>query len=139
MNASNILYPVLAQVFLVFMAFMLLGQRRLKAVKTRKVDFKEAALSNRSWPSNVILVSNNIANQSEVPVLFYTLALVAYVTDSVSMLNVMFAWLFVVSRYCHAYVHVTKNVILLRLRFFLSSLLFAFLMFVSTLINLVTT
>lgn len=137
MNATIILYPLLAQVLLVLILFMLLGKRKFAAAKTKTVNLQDAAMNNKAWPKDVVLVSNNIANQFEVPVLFYVLALVCYVTSSVNIVTVACAWLFVVARYCHAYVHVTRNVVPIRFRFFLISLLSILVMFVTTTLQLI--
>ena len=56
---------------------------------------------------------NNLANQFELPVLFYPLTIALYVTDGVTTFTVTLAWLFVISRYIHAWIHITSN----RIRF----------------------
>jgi len=71
MNGINMLYPVLAHIFLVLLLFILLGIRKAGAVKNKAVNLKETALNNQAWTPDVIKVSNNIANQFETPVLFY--------------------------------------------------------------------
>jgi hypothetical protein len=132
MNPDTILYPVLAQILLVLILFTLLGKRKFNAAKAKTVDVKAAAMDTKAWPRDVVLVSNNIANQFEVPVLFYVIAIVTYLNDSVTIISVVCAWLFVAARYCHAYVHVTKNCVPIRLRFFLISLLSVLVMLVTT-------
>jgi hypothetical protein len=136
MNAITIIYPVLAHVLLVLLLFILLGKRKYSAAKARTVDLKETAMNNKAWPKDVVLVSNNIANQFEVPVLFYVIALVCYLTQNINIVAVTCAWFFVVARYCHAYVHVTQNVVPIRLRFFITSLMSVLVMFVTTMIEL---
>lgn len=119
MSPSHIFWPVLVQVFLTLVMFIVLGARKAKAVKTGKVNRQQAALDNRVWPENVIKVSNNIANQFEVPVLFYVLCFVIFSTQITSILSVVLAWLFTLSRYAHAYVHVGSNYVPLRLGLFM--------------------
>ncbi len=119
MSPSHIFWPVLVQVFLTLVMFIVLGARKAKAVKTGKVNRQQAALDNRVWPENVIKVSNNIANQFEVPVLFYVLCFVIFSTQITSILPVVLAWLFTLSRYAHAYVHVGSNYVPLRLGLFM--------------------
>lgn len=67
----------------------------------------------------MVKVSNNIANQFEVPILFYVLCLVAYSLNVAGTLAVTLAWLFAISRYAHAYVHINSNYVPIRLRLFL--------------------
>lgn len=99
--------------------FILLGMRKAKAVKAGAVDRQKAALNNGVWPEYVVKVSNNIANQFEVPVLFYVLCLVLFSLNAVGVVAVGLAWLFSLSRYAHAYVHIGSNYVPMRLRLFL--------------------
>lgn len=75
MNSNHIIWPVLAQILLTLTMFIILGVRKVKAVKAGEVNRQQAALNNRVWPEAVVKVSNNIANQFEIPVLFYVLCL----------------------------------------------------------------
>lgn len=119
MNSIHIFWPVLAQVLLTLIVFIVLGMRKAKAVKDGEVDRKQAALNNREWPDDVVKVSNNIANQFEFPVLFYVLCLVLYNINAVDMVAIVLASLFTLSRFAHAYVHIGSNFVPMRLRLFL--------------------
>lgn len=119
MNSIHIFWPVLAQVFLTLTMFILLGVRKSKAVKAGDVNRKQAALNNRVWPEDVLKVSNNIANQFEVPVLFYVLCLVLYSINAAGVVAIVLAWMFALSRFAHAYVHVGSNYVPMRFRLFL--------------------
>lgn len=119
MNSSYIFFPVLAQVLLTLAMFIILGARKAKAVKAGQVNRQQAKLDNRAWPEDVVKVSNNIANQFEVPVLFYVLCLVIYSISAASMVAIVLAGLFALSRYAHAFVHIGVNYVPLRLRMFL--------------------
>ncbi|MBL1273017.1 MAG: MAPEG family protein [Oceanospirillales bacterium] len=119
MNSNHIFWPVLAQVFLTLIMLIVLGARKTKAVKAGEVSRKQAALNNRVWPEDVVKVSNNIANQFEVPVLFYVLCLVLYSINAAGVVALVLAWLFVVSRFAHAYVHIGSNYVPMRFRLYL--------------------
>lgn len=119
MNSNHILWPVLAQIFLTLIMFITLGVRKAKAVKASAVNRQQAALNNRVWPEDVVKVSNNIANQFEAPVLFYVLCLVLYSINAADMVAIGLAWLFALSRFAHAYVHIGSNYVPMRLRWFL--------------------
>lgn len=123
MNSSHIFWPVLAQVFLTLIMYIVLGVRKARAVKGGAVNRQQAALDNKVWPEEVVKVSNNIANQFEVPILFYVLCLVAYSVNAAGTLAVTLAWIFSISRYAHAYVHVSSNYVPMRLRLFLAGCL----------------
>ena len=119
MSSNYIFWPVLAQVLLTLIMFVVLGKRKAKALQAGKVERKQAALESRVWPEDVVKVSNNIANQFEAPVLFYILCLVIYSIDAAGSVAIVLAWLFALSRCAHAYVHVGSNYVPMRLRFFM--------------------
>jgi hypothetical protein len=119
MNVNHIIWPVLAQIFLTLILFIILGVRKAKAVKAGEVNRQQAALNNQVWPQYVVKVSNNIANQFETPVLFYVLCLVMHSINSVGLIAIGLAWLFALSRFAHAYVHIGSNYVPMRLRLFL--------------------
>ncbi|PCJ25721.1 MAG: hypothetical protein COA96_06760 [SAR86 cluster bacterium] len=119
MNQALIFAPVLAQISLTLMIFLLLGKRRAADAKAGTVDLKRVALDNRGWSDSVIKVSNNLDNQFQTPVLFYMLCIVLVQFNAVSTLTLGLAWTFVFTRYSHAFVHVGSNYIPLRLPLFL--------------------
>lgn len=118
MSNSQIFLPVLAQVFLTLAMYVLLAVRKGRALKAGEADLRTTALDNKAWPADVLKVSNNIANQFESPVLFYVLCLVLYGVGGVGPAVLVLAWLYALSRYVHAYVHVGSNYVPRRLRIF---------------------
>ena len=67
--------------------------------------------------------SDNLKNLFEIPVIFYALALVLFVTGQVDAVYVGAAWVFVVFRALHSAVHCTINVIMVRFNLYLVSTL----------------
>lgn len=101
-------WPMIAHVLLVFALYALLLVRRQKytfvdrdAVMRYKDSGEEARESR--------LVNRNIANQFELPVLFHIACLLLYITDADNIVTVVLAWMFVLTRYGHSFVHVTSN------------------------------
>ena len=123
MNSDLIFLPVLAHIFLIFMLYIYLGRVKARAVKEGSVDRQKAALNSKEWPEYVVKVSNNLDNQFESPILFYMLSVVYYLTNNVSGILVSVMSLYVLSRYIHAYVHVTSNYVPHRFKFFVMGLL----------------
>ena len=109
MNFSSILSPVLIQITLTLLLFLILGVRKTIAIKSGGVDRQKTALDNSAWPKDVVKVSNNIANQFQTPILFYVLSILFYVTETVSVTVVILAWIYAVSRIAHAFVHIGSN------------------------------
>lgn len=106
MSNHFIIFPIIVQVVLTFSLYFLLAVRKNRAVETGRVDESRRALFDDAWPATVVAVNNCIRNQFEVPVLFYVLTILLYSLDDVSLLSLVIAWAFVVTRVAHAYVHV---------------------------------
>ncbi|KQS77260.1 MAPEG family protein [Rhizobium sp. Leaf383] len=122
MTQTAILWPVIAQVLLVYIVYRVMGQRRFGAVrqgKARAQDFLVPSVE----PDASATVARNLTNQFELPVLFYVVCTLLAVTNGVSFLTVSAAWLFVLSRYGHAFVHLTSNRLMLRHRLFVAGFL----------------
>jgi len=109
MNQNIIFYPLLIQIILVMVLYILLGIEKSKAVKAGSVDRKKTALHNDAWPDHVLRVSNNIRNQFETPILFFVLSMVFFSLKSVDVTVLILCCAFVVSRIVHSYIHVTSN------------------------------
>ena len=138
MEAVHIFWPVLAQVMLTITMFIVLGVRKAQAVKAGSVNRQEAALDNRAWPADVVQVSNNIANQFETPILFYTLCVVLYISGGAGVVAVTLAWAYAISRYAHAFVHIRSNYVPVRMRIFLVGCLILMAMTILAAITLVS-
>lgn len=108
MTGFEMFWPLLAHVLLVYLLYGLLSLRRgkdLREGRMEKSDYRE----NRDEPVESLYVKNSIANQFELPVLFYACSILLYITEADNLVAVGLAWLFVILRYAHAYVHVTSN------------------------------
>ena len=108
MTGYQIFWPLLAHVALVYGLYALLGQRRAKMVRAGKIaksDYRE----NRDEPAESLAVKNCLANQFELPVLFYACCILLYVTEADNLVADALAWVFVALRYAHAAIHVTSN------------------------------
>ena len=138
MTFSNILLPVLLQVSLTLIMFLILGARKSKAIKSGGVDRKKTALDNSAWPEEVVKVSNNIANQFQTPVLFYVLAILFHLTGTVTTTVMVLAWVYSISRLIHGYVHISSNFIPARFSIFTLGVISLIVMTVIAVINLST-
>jgi hypothetical protein len=117
MNQTAIFWPMLAQVLLVYIVYAVMRRRRYGAV--RSGEAKAGQLKTRSSePESSVTVANNLSNQFELPVLFYVLCLALHVTNGINYLTLALMWIFVVSRYLHALIHLTINRLVLRSRAF---------------------
>ncbi len=123
MNAQIILWPVLFNIFLAVLLYFKLIAVKKAALVEGSVDEDRRALHDDAWPDSVMQVNNCIRNQFEAPVLFYAVVGVVYALNAVNWIALSLAWIFVVSRYFHAYVHTGSNFVPRRRRFFTVSVL----------------
>jgi len=132
MQNHLIYWPLLAQAALPIIVLLINGVRKSADVKAGIADREKSAMNNEAWSKPVILTSKNLANQFQFPVIFYVLCFILASTHSVSVLALVFAWVFVATRYCHAYVHITSNYVPIRMRVFLVGIVFLIALFVIT-------
>jgi hypothetical protein len=118
MNPALIFLPVLVQMLLTLVLYVVLQRVKTRAARAGEVDERRRALHEDAWPDYVRQVNNNIRNQFELPVLFYALCLVLWALQAAGTLAQVLAWGFVLSRIAHAWVHTGSNVVPLRRRIF---------------------
>ena len=104
-----ILLPVFVLVLLTFGLLVLMARSRVGALKGGQVKIADVALGQTNWPPRTQQISNCYHNQFQLPVLYYVLTVLAIITKHADYLFVVLAWLFVLSRFAHAYVHCTTN------------------------------
>lgn len=117
MNQTTIFWPVLAHVLLIYIVYGVLGRRRYGAVSSGEAKAGQFKVRSTE-PASSITVAANLTNQFELPVLFYVLCLTLHLTNGVNYLTLALMWIFVASRYFHAWVHLTSNNLRLRSRSF---------------------
>lgn len=70
-------------------------------------------------PQYLLRTEQHYVNLFEMPVLFYAGILLAYSADQVDIVSLALAWLFVISRFFHAYIHIALNKLMWRRRIFI--------------------
>jgi len=83
-------------------------------------------------------VGYSYSNQFELPVLFYVLTILAWMTRHADLVFVVLAWIFVIFRYLQAYVHVTSNRVRLRGSFFIVSAIVLSIMWLVYIVEILT-
>jgi hypothetical protein len=69
----------------------------------------DIALGQSNWPPRVQQISNSYNSQFQLPLLFYVLTVLVIATHHADFLFVVMAWLFVLTRLLHAYIHTGSN------------------------------
>jgi hypothetical protein len=109
MSIQAILMPLFVQVALTFVLLFWMGFLRTQALRSGAVKPEQIALREPNWSLRVMQIGNAYHNQLELPVLFYVVMLLAMVTKTLDVVIYVLAWMFVLSRLVHAYIHVTSN------------------------------
>ena len=105
-----LLWPMLAHIGWVFMLYAWLTVARTRAVKSGEID-NSCFVLGRDEPLPVARITRNLANQFELPVMFYTLVVLLIVLGRVNWVDVAAAWAFVAGRVIHTLVQtLTDNV-----------------------------
>lgn len=123
MESKLIFYPVITQIILTFIVYTLLPIVKKRALENGQVNLARRGLHSDAWPDDVIKISNNVKNQFESPVLFYTLCFMLWALNTVSLLSLMVAWGYVLLRMVHAFVHTGSNIVPIRKKVFMASTL----------------
>jgi hypothetical protein len=118
MTVQEILLPLFVEVILTFLLLFWLAPLRARDFNAGVSRQDNIALREPNWAPRTLQVAYAFSNQFELPVLFYVLTILAYITHLAGVVFVVLAWIFVVFRYLQAYVHVTSNKVRLRGAFF---------------------
>lgn len=116
MEANAILLPVIVQVLLTYAIGFWTAHLRFRAAANKEVRVKDIALAQDAWPERVQKAGNCFRNQFEGPILLYAIVPLALITGTVTTFMVVMAWIYVASRFAHAYIHMGTNNVLQRFR-----------------------
>jgi hypothetical protein len=136
--ANHILYPVFAMFALVFGVFLRMAQVRFGAVQRGEMNpaFYKTYQGDEE-PEHMRVVTRHFINLFEMPVLFYVVVILTYVTQQTGTWMTALAWGYVASRYLHTWVHLTSNDVLTRFRVYLGSALVLATLWVSLFVRLI--
>jgi hypothetical protein len=109
MSVQAILLPVFALVALTLVLLFLTGYSRVRSVRRGETKVRDIALGQPNWPERITKIGNSYNSQFQLPILFYVLVILAYVLRKADLLFVILSWVFVLTRFGHAYIHVTSN------------------------------
>jgi hypothetical protein len=118
MTVQEILLPLFVEVILTFLLLFYLAPLRGADIKAGIARPDNVSLREPNWSRRTLQVGYSFSNQFELPVLFYILTILEYVTHLAGLIFVVLAWIFVICRILQAYVHVTSNKIRVRGAFY---------------------
>ena len=119
MQNTAILHPVFALAAWTFLVLLLIPFYRVRAGRRREIrseDFKYG--ESATVPPYVSIPNRNYMNLLELPILFYVVCLLIYITSSSSPHATQLAWAYVALRIIHSMIHLSYNNVMHRLTAF---------------------
>jgi len=125
------IFPMFAMVVLTVVVSFFAISSRVKSVKSGAVKIKYFQLmQSDDVPEDVIRTTRCVNNMFEVPVLFYVVCTLFISLSVQSTLAVGLAWMFVVFRCAHAFIHLKYNNVIHRMNAFWLAYICVFLLWV---------
>jgi len=110
MNSAFLVYPMFAMLLLTFSVLVRLFRARTKLVDSGEIkpDFFKVYQGSPE-PEASAKLARHFTNLFEVPVLFYVGCLAAMATQVTSTAILVLAWLYVLARIIHTWIHTGSN------------------------------
>lgn len=112
---------ILSQITLVVWLYIQMGKARVAAVKAGKITPEDYSVVGNE-PQELAIYTRALANQFELPVLFYVVVLTGIAMGVSSLITVFLGVLFVITRVIHAREMVGENRVLIRRNYFMYSI-----------------
>lgn len=120
----ELIYPMAAMVMLTFIMLVAMLRGRIRAVRAGEASpgyYK--TYQEGGEPREAAQFTRHVANLFESPTLFYAAGVAGMVTGQNATAMLILAWLYVVLRAAHAYIHTGSNKLQPRMRVYFASLL----------------
>ena len=122
MNPLHLLVPPMLLIALTLTVVVLLALKKRKVARQGLLPKGFFKLNTGAdMPDELAQLSNNYDNLVASPILFYVLIGFVFVAQIFHPVILVLAWVYVLSRYAHSYVHITSNKVKWRYRTFLWS------------------
>tara|TARA_Y100001968_G_scaffold16209_1_gene12923 strand:- start:199 stop:612 length:414 start_codon:yes stop_codon:yes gene_type:complete len=109
MENNFILYPPALLMILTLFLYVKSYLDNTRAFKNKTVKGSYFKAYQDKVPEHIEVSRQTLKNQFELPIFFYFLICVILIFDYIRIIDHIFAWLFVVSRYVHCYIRLTSN------------------------------
>lgn len=137
---NAIFLPMMALIMLTVAVWFYMYARRLSYLTRQNIDAQELATPEKVAaiiPAEVNNAANNLKNLFEIPVLFYALGFIAYLSGNVDAVFVNCAWAYVALRTVHSAIQCTVNKVMFRFAVYALSCLVLWYMTVCLLLKLI--
>ena len=113
----SLLFPMLFQIGWTFLLYAWLTVARTRAIKSGEAEYSGFARGEE--PHHIERITRNLANQFELPVIFYAVVVLLVATKNVTPIDLVAAWVFVAGRVIHSMVQTLTDNVPLRGQVFL--------------------
>ena len=118
MQETIILYPAIMMMILTIFLYVKNYFDNFKAMRNKELSSTFFKVYQGEVPENIEVSRQTLKNQFELPIFFYFLITLILILKGPTALDLIFAWLFVISRYMHCYVRLTSNHVPFRAKIF---------------------
>ena len=116
---SSLILPMATQFLYMVGVLLYMLKTRVDGVKNGQISGKYfKTYFGTPPPERIQLVGRHYDNQFQVPMLFFATAAVTMILGAVTPFTQTLAWIFVVSRFVHGWIHLGSNKILRRMMAF---------------------
>jgi hypothetical protein len=125
-TAESILLPMLAMMLLTFVVWVYMYVLRIGHIVRQRIHPQKLTTPDKVGaliPEPVSYPAYNFRNLLELPVLFYVLCLLLFVTGIADAWDLLAAWIFVALRVIHSAIHCTVNIVKYRFYTYFASAL----------------
>ena len=135
----NILWPTFALVALVMIVWFTLFFQRFGHMRRNPPSAKDFAsgASAMDYFRPVEMPANNLANLFEMPVLYFALVPLLVIGNMAGVVQVTLAWIFVILRAVHSFIHIGPKNVQARFMAYLGSVAVLFAMWIGFFIDMV--
>ena len=117
MTDFNLVYPMFAMVLLTATVLVILFRSRVRAVGAKKITSQYFRIyQGEAEPEETAKPARHFSNLFEAPTLFYAACITAMVTHDTGYVLQALAWVYVVARILHAWIHLGGNRLRQRIR-----------------------
>ena len=111
MDRILIIYPAFAMILLTYFSYIIMILIGKKYIDKKEIKYRQFKLYTGVFPDEYEQSRQHLKNQFELPVIFYLLVALLYSLNNLQYIDIIFAWLFVFSRYIHSFIRFKNNYI----------------------------
>ena len=110
MDKQLILIPIAPVIFLTLIVAVHMRYFAVKkAVKSRDVKFGYFKVYRGNVPDYLLAARHHYKNMFELPLIFYVICILVYISDNLDSFDLWLAWGFVITKYVHSIIRMTTN------------------------------